>query len=122
VTRTRGKRRLHSLLILSIGCLVQACSSAELSRPASRANVPSADEALAVQSRVTDCEWKAANQYDNGHYSVSELAQRVMGVCAVELTKAALAFGLSPNDPQVQSDQFRQAVENVDAARKARAR
>ena len=43
-----------------------------------------------------------------------------MGLCAVELTKAALAFGLSPNDPQIQSDQFKQAVENVEGARKAR--
>jgi hypothetical protein len=83
-------------------------------------HVLTADEALAVQSRVTDCEWKAADQYDDGRYTVSELAQRVMGVCAVELTKAALAFGLSPNDPQIESDQFKQAVENVESARKAR--
>jgi hypothetical protein len=78
------------------------------------------DEMLAVQSRVTDCEWRAANQYDDGRYTIPQLAQRVMGLCAVELTKAALAFGLSPNDPQIQLDQFRQAVENVEAARKAR--
>jgi hypothetical protein len=71
---------------------------------------------------VTDCEWQAADRYDDGRYTVSELAKRVMGVCAVELTKAALAFGLSPNDPQVEFDQFRQAVENVESARKARAK
>jgi hypothetical protein len=73
---------------------------------------------LALQSVVTDCEWKAADRYDDGRYTVSELAQR--GVCAVELTKAALAFGFSPNDPQVEADQFKQAVENVESARKAR--
>ncbi len=83
-------------------------------------HVLTADEALAVQSVVTDCEWKAADQYDDGRYMVSDLAERVMGLCAVELTKAALAFGFSPNDPQIQSDQFRQAVENVESARKAR--
>jgi hypothetical protein len=80
----------------------------------------SAQAALAVQSRVTDCEWKAANQYDDGSYSLAELARRVMGICAVELTKAAFAFGFSPNDPDIQSDQFKQAVENVESARKAR--
>jgi hypothetical protein len=81
-----------------------------------------ADEALAVSSRVTDCEWKAADQYDDGRYKISELAQRVMGVCAVELTKARLAFGLSPNDPQIESDEFKQAVEAVEGARKSRAK
>lgn len=79
-----------------------------------------AQDGLAVQSRVTDCEWNAANQYDDGHYSVADLAKRVMGICAVELTKAALAFGFSPNDPGIQADQFAQAVENVEAARKTR--
>ncbi len=82
--------------------------------------VQTAEEALAVQSKVTDCEWNAADRYDDGRYTISDLAQRVTGVCAVELTKAALAFGLSPNDPQIQADQFKQAVENVESARKAR--
>jgi hypothetical protein len=71
---------------------------------------------------VTDCEWKAADRYDDGRHTVSELTQQVVGVCAVELTKAALAFGLSPNDPQIELDQFKQAVENVESARKARAK
>lgn len=112
----------QALFVLGLGCLVSACSASvpQLVPSASRTRLTTADEALAVQSRVTDCEWKAANQYDNARYTVSELAQQVTDVCAVELTKAALAFGLSPNDPQVESDQFRQAIENVDAARRAR--
>jgi hypothetical protein len=77
-------------------------------------------EMIAIQSQVTDCEWKAAGRYDDGRRSLSDLTQQVIGVCTVELNKAALAFGLSPNDPQVESDQFRQALENVEAARKAR--
>src|SRR5271166_1528054 len=108
------------LLALCLGFLVSACSAQRTTSVLP--HVLTADEALAVQSRVTDCEWKAADQYDDGRYTVSELAQRVMGVCAVELTKAALAFGLSPNDPQNESDQFKQAVENVESARKARAK
>jgi hypothetical protein len=84
--------------------------------------MPTASEALAVQSQVTDCEWNAADRYDDGRRSISELADQVMGVCAVDLVKAAMAFGFSPNDPQVQSDQLRQAVQNVEAARTARAK
>jgi hypothetical protein len=45
-----------------------------------------------------------------------------MGVCAVELNRAALAFGLSPNDPAMEADQYRQAIENVESARKMRKR
>ena len=81
-----------------------------------------ADELLAVSSRVVDCEGKAATQYDNGSYTISQLARRIMGVCAVELTKARLAFGLSLNDPQIESDEFKRAVEAVENARKSRAK
>ena len=115
-----GKQQSFRLLVLGLGFIVSACSTANPAPPTSRSRFPTADEALAIQSRVTDCEWKAANQYDNGHRGLSELAQQVMGVCAVELTKAALAFGLSPNDPQVESDQFKQAIENVESARRTR--
>jgi hypothetical protein len=113
----KQRRGYQARVILGLGCVVSACSMAP---PAPTPHVLTADEALAVQSRVTDCEWKAVNQYDDGRYTISDLAHRVMGLCAVELTKAALAFGLSPNDPQVEADQFKQAVENVESARKAR--
>src|SRR6266566_5008817 len=106
------------LLTLSLGFLVSACSTERMPSVRTVPHVLTADEALAVQSRVTNCEWKAADQYDDGRYTVSELAQRVMGVCAVELTKAALAFGLSPNDPQIESDEFKQAVEIVEKRKK----
>jgi hypothetical protein len=109
------------LLVLGLAGTASACFATEQAPiTASRPRTLTSDEALAVQSRVTDCEWKAVNQYDDGRYTVAELADRVKGVCAVELTKAALAFGFSPNDPDIQSDQFRQAVENVELARQAR--
>jgi len=76
--RIRSKQQSRRLPMLGLGCLVSACSAAQLAPPASRSHVLTADEALAVQSRVTDCEWKAANQYDNGRYTVSEFAQQVM--------------------------------------------
>jgi hypothetical protein len=103
---------------LGLSCLVSACSVAH-EKPA--AVTMTADEALAVSSRVVDCEWKAANRYDDGSYTISELAQRVMGVCATERTKARLAFGLPRNDPQIESDEFKQAVGAVESARKSRA-
>jgi hypothetical protein len=106
--------------LLGLGFLVSACSTQRMPSVETMPRVRTADEALAVQSAVTDCEWKAADQYDDGRYTVSELPQRVTGVCAVELTKAALAFGFSPNDPQIEADQFKQAVENLESARKAR--
>jgi len=116
VAHTENRWQSHRLAML-LAVLVSACSAPpSVSGP----RIPSADEALAVQSRVTDCEWNAAARYDDGRRTLSALAQQVMDVCTVERTKAALAFGLSPNDPQVESDQFRQAVENVEAARKAR--
>jgi hypothetical protein len=117
--RPTARPHSGSLLVLPpLGLLISACAVAPAATHAPRN--PSADEALAIQSRVTDCEWKAADQYDDGRYWVSELAERVMGVCAVELTKAALASGFSPNDPRIALDQYKQAVRNVEAARQAR--
>ena len=101
-----------------LGLLISACAVAPAATNAPRN--PSADEALAIQSRVTDCEWKAADQYGDGRYKVSELVELVMGVCAIELTKAALALGFSSIDPRIALDQYKQAVRNVEAARQAR--
>jgi hypothetical protein len=117
--RPTARPHSGSLLVLPpLGLLISACAVAPAATHAPLN--PSADEALAIQSRVTDCERKAADQYDDGRYAVSELAERVMGACAVELTKAALAFGFSPIDPKIALDQYKQAVRNVEAARQAR--
>jgi hypothetical protein len=43
-----------------------------------------------------------------------------MGVCAVELTKARLAFHVSLNDPEIELDEFKQTVRIVEDARKHR--
>lgn len=78
-----------------------------------------ADEALAVQSRVVDCEWKAAGRYDDGG-SVAQLAQRIMGICGVELIKARKAFRFSLDDPLIEQDEFKMAVGIVEDVRKGR--
>jgi len=70
---------------------------------------------------VADCEWKAADQYDDGRRTISELARQVMGVCSVERTKAEIAFGLL-NDPQIDSMELEQAVNSVENARANRSR
>jgi hypothetical protein len=93
------------------------CGTAQ-ERP--KVRLPTAEEALAISSRTVDCKWKAANRYDDGHYTISELARRVMGICAVELIEERRAFGLSLHDPKIELDEFKQTVEIVEAARKSR--
>ncbi len=99
---------------LALGCFVSACSST------SKKPIPGigADEALAIENRVIECEWKAANQNDGRYKTIAELAQRVMDVCAVERFNARMAFGLSPNDPRIDADEFKDAVENIENERK----
>ena len=117
--RSRSLGLQTVVLSLALSCFVAGCSTAQ-QRPAPSIMKMTAQEILAVSSRVVDCEWKAANRYDDGRSSVSELAQRVLGICAVELIKARQAFGFSQYDPQLDLDEFKQAVENVESARKSR--
>lgn len=56
---------------------------------------------------VTDCEWAAAARSDDGHSSVAALAERITGICGVEILKAERAFHLSPNDPNVKMDELK---------------
>lgn len=117
---TRIEQRSRSLLAVGLGCFVSACAWTQSTpAPAPAPHVLTANEALAVQSRVIDCEWKAADRYDDGISPISELARQVMGVCSVERIKAELAFGLQ-NDPQIDSMEFEQAVNAVEHARAAR--
>ena len=81
------------------------------------------DIALAVRTGVTDCEWKAANQFDDNRYkTITELVRRVMDECTVERLDARLAFGLSQNDPQSDADEYKDALETILNARKRRVR
>jgi hypothetical protein len=107
----RSKQQSHWFLIIGLGCFVSAFSMAQ------RTAAP----ATHIQSRVTDCEWKAANQYDDGSCTISELARQVMGVCSGERTNAELAFDLL-NDPQIDSMEFEQAVNTLENARASRSR
>jgi hypothetical protein len=76
---------------------------------------------LAAHVRVIDCEWKAADQYDDNRYKTfSELAQRVMEVCAVELRDARSTSGPPVDDTRIDKDEFNQAIEIIGNARKRR--
>ena len=101
---------------LALSCLVSGCTAA----PQTPVPTITAEDALAASSRVVDCEWKAVERYDDGHYAVSALARRIMGICADEISKARLASNLSPSDPEIEKEEFKQAAEIVDQTRKKR--
>ena len=112
--RKRGPYK--GIFSLGLSCLVSAACSEALKKPTS-------DEALAVQTSVINCEWKAANRFDDYRYkTIPELVQRVMDECAVERLNARLAFGLSPNDPRIDANEYKDALENIENERKKRLR
>jgi hypothetical protein len=112
-------RMQHAVIIFSLGlcCLVSAACN-EILKNSEILKKPPSDEAVAAEARAIDCEWKAADQYDDNRYKTfAELAQRVMDVCAVELRDARSASGRSLNDTRIDKDEFNQAVEIIEKAR-----
>jgi hypothetical protein len=114
-----GGRPMRKTFIfsLALSSLVAGCCAGQ--------EKPTVEEASGISSRVVDCEQKAADRYDDGRSTISELAQRIIriiSICAVELTKARLALNLSLHDPQIQLDELKHTAEIVGEARKSRAR
>jgi hypothetical protein len=96
---------------LSACCLVSAACSDLLKKQPS-------DAALAANLGVIDCEWKAADQYDDNRYKAfAELVHQVMNVCAAQLSEARLAFGRTSNDKHIEEDEYRETVEIISNAR-----
>jgi hypothetical protein len=109
----------RAVVILSLGlcCLVSAACS-DLLKNSDLLKKPPSDEAVAAEARVITCEWKAADEYDDNRYETfSEIAQRVLDACAVELRDARSASGSSPDDTRTDKDEFKQAIENIKNAR-----
>lgn len=79
-----------------------------------------ADDLSSAASRVVDCEWAAADKFDDGRTSLSALAQRVIAICSHDRFAMRRAAGFSPMDPSLDADELSQAIENVEAARKHR--
>jgi len=75
---------------------------------------------FSAATKVVDCERAAANKFDDGHTSMSALAQRVIAICSRERFEMRRAAGFSPMDPSLDADELSQAIENVEAARKHR--
>jgi hypothetical protein len=103
---------------LALSCLLLGCSASQ-QPPVPKSSITSHD-ALAVSSRVVDCEWKAAARYDDGRSTESELAQQIMTICAVEILDAERAFHLSPHDPDIAEDELKQARQAVEDARNSK--
>jgi hypothetical protein len=80
--------------------------------------LPSANEAIAIQTRVLDCELKAANRHDDGSSSISDVAESVMAACHREIVRACTAFNLSPSDPNFDSDNLKFAVDHIEMTRR----
>ena len=107
---------------VALSCLVSACAVNEYRAQPSRVETITAVEALAITSKVVDCEWQAVSRFDDGRTPIAQFAERIMGICTVERIKVKLAFGLSPKDPDLEADDFKQAVEIVESARKAKSK
>jgi hypothetical protein len=104
-------KRTAVIFGLSVCCLVSAACSDLLKKQPT-------DAALAAHAGVIDCEWKAADQYDDNRYKTfSELVQQVMDVCAAELRAVRSASDRSPNDKRIDKDEFNQAAEIIENAR-----
>jgi hypothetical protein len=105
--------RTSILLVFLLG----ACAAAEETKTAQ--TLTAKDALAAVQPKV-DCEWKAANRYDDGRYTIVELANRIMALCSVERLKARTAFHLPSYNPELELDDFKEAVKIVEDVRKTR--
>jgi hypothetical protein len=105
---------------LALSCLVSGCITSPPKRRC--AEDMRAEELLAIVNPMTDCEWKAAYRYDDGSRSVDQLAEQILGVCTVERLKVRQALCLSLNDPHVDLDEFKEAVQTVEHVREGRVR
>lgn len=101
---------------VALSCLISGCAAKQ--RPAPQAMT--ADYTLDAVKPVTDCEWAAAVRYDDGHSSVEALAERITGICGVEILNAERAFHVSPNDPDIKMDELKQAIETVEHVRESK--
>jgi hypothetical protein len=123
LTRIRIQLPLkHAVVILGLGlCCIVSTACSDVLKNSDLLKKPPSDEAVAAEARVIDCEWKAADQYDDNRYKTfSELAQRIVDVCAVDLRNARSASGRSPNDTRIDKDEFNQAMEIIENARNRR--
>jgi hypothetical protein len=105
-----------SLLVGSLLC----CGCGIAPQKPATSNQLTADEMMAIQGRVFDCEMRAANQYDDGKSPITSVAEHIQGFCLPEIIKARLAFHVPVTDPDLDSDEFKRIVGIVERERKDR--
>jgi hypothetical protein len=110
----------ESGLSVLVGSFLCGCGTSP-ERPATSAQL-TADEMIAVQTRVLDCEMQAANRYDDGKSPIAAVAERIQGICGPEILKARLAFHVRINDPDLDSDEFKRIIGVVERERKGKGR
>ena len=103
-----------SLLLLGLGACVETDS-----KPQTVA-FPSAEQMIATMQHVADCESRAANQVDIGRVPISAVAEQIMGMCLPERISARRAFHLRSDDPDLERDDLKRAVDVVEAERRIR--
>ena len=70
---------------------------------------------------MVDCEWVAADRYDDGSRTKSELARLVMLSCTVQRNNLRQALHIPTlNDPQTDLEEYQDAQVSVENARCAR--
>jgi hypothetical protein len=114
---------MKKLLLASVLAIASFPAPADAAQCSSR-NIPACSELLrALASRVVDCEFKAANRYDDGR-STRELASQIIGMCSVvrfqERQTYFRLFGIRLDDPETDLQDLQQAIEIIDMARKNR--
>jgi hypothetical protein len=113
-----GSRPRPIVFSLLLSSTVSACGVGPQEQPVPDIH-PNAEEALGAVRPVIDCEWKAANRYDDGQSSVSQVADQILGVCIVERMKARRIFHLPVNDAELDLEDFTTALKTVEDVRKS---
>ena len=104
-------------LVAPFGIALAGCAGHD---PVARLPLPTSDQVRVAASRVVDCEWKAANRYDDGTYTITQVTERILGICILERDRYHQLFHLSSYDPEIELNDFKEATGIVERARKQR--
>jgi hypothetical protein len=77
-----------------------------------------ADESVSVAWVVLQCETRAEARYDDGLSGVGAIAHRLTAICGPELMRSRRAFHLPLINAELDEDEFENAIQVVEEARK----
>ena len=75
---------------------------------------------LEPSKRLVDCEWVAADRYDDGSRTISELTKLIMAACGFERNNVRRTLHIPLNDPETELGEYKDALGIVEDARCAR--